>query len=338
MAGLTVAILGLDRVGTSMGLALRRYMVNGGKHEFAIVGYDYNDANSKAAQKAAAIDRSVRKLPEAVAGADIVVLNVSYDEIKSAYELLPPYLRDGVVLLDTSPLKRPSIAWASEYLTDEQHMVGITPVLNPKYIYDAKNTADEAAEDLFENSAVILTPATSAIKEAVDLAFNFSQILGSKPRFLDPLEHDLLLAQTDGIPKLLGVALFYNLMTQDNWNDLQWFTNPAFGALTRPLFDIHPDALRDQWMGNTDVLARSLDELIGSLQQIKQMLQDADRNTLEALATDTSKEYEKWINHRYRADWDETAKMPDVARKGFMASMFGGAIADRLTRKDDDDD
>lgn len=337
MANLKIAILGLDRVGTSVGLALKRYMADGGKHHFEMVGYDYTDANGKTAQKMEAVERTVRRPAEAVVGADIVLMNLSYDEVKDAYELIAPDLRDGVVLLDTSALKRPSIEWAKTLLSDEHHLVGMTPILNPKYIYEPKNSSSEAAEDLFDESAIILTPGVGAIKEAVDLAFNFAQIIGSKPRFLDPLEHDLLLAQTDGLPKLLGVTLFYNLMAQDNWTDLQWFTNPAFGALTRPLFDEHPDALRDEWLGNQDVLVRALDELLLSLQQIRTALAEEDRATIESFANTASQEYETWINHRYRADWDDIAKMPELERKGIMHSLLGGAIADRLSGKKDED-
>lgn len=337
MADLKVAILGLNRIGASVGLALKRYMADGGKHNFEIVGYDYSDARSKASQKMGAVERTVRRPREAVAGADLVLMNLSYDEVQDAYSLIAEDLRAGAVILDTAPLKRPSIMWAKEILSDEHHLVGMTPVINPKYIYEPKNSAEEAAEDLFDNSAIILTPGVGAIKEAVDLAFNFAQILGSKPRFLDPLEHDTLLAQTDGIPKLLGVALFYNLMAHDNWTDVQWLTNPAFGALTRPLFDEHPDALRDAWLGNADVLARSLDDLMTTLAQLKQALNTGDRATLEQFTVAAAKEYETWINHRYRADWDEMAKMPKAERKGIVHSLLGGALADRITGKPDDD-
>lgn len=338
MASLKIAILGLNRIGTSVGLALQHYQEEGGKHSFEVVGYDETDASSKAAQKMGAVERTVRRPGEAVEGADIVLMNLSYDEVKDAYELIAPDLRAGVVVMDTSSLKRPSIEWAKQFFSDEHHLVGITPILNPKYIFEPKDNADSAAADLFNDSTIILTPGVGAIKEAVDLAFNFAQIIGSKPRFLDPLEHDLLLAQTDGIPKLLGVTLFYNLMSHENWTDLQWFTNPAFGALTRPLFDEHPDALRDEWLGNQDVLVRALDDLMTALQQIRTALVEGDRATLEEFATRASNEYETWINHRYRADWDDVVQMPDVGRRGFMHSMLGGALADRLTGKKDDDE
>ena len=38
---------------------------------------------------------------------------------------------------------------------------------------------EEAEEDLFDNSAILLTPSASSVKEAVDLAFNFASIVAA---------------------------------------------------------------------------------------------------------------------------------------------------------------
>ena len=216
MTTLSVAILGLNRMSASVGLALRRYMKKGGKYQFQIVGYDYASDAAKEAQKMGAIDRTERRVFEAAAGADIVVMAMSYEEVEETYKAIRPDLREGVVLLDFSPLKIPSLRWADHHLSDEHHLVGATPIVNPRYLFVAENTVSRAEEDLFDDSAILLTPSVKCIKEAVDLAFNFSQILGSKPRFLDPLEHDTLLAQTSQVPRMLGTLLFYNLMQQDN--------------------------------------------------------------------------------------------------------------------------
>lgn len=338
MANLSIAILGLNRVGASVGLALRRYMANGGSNTFEIVGFDLSRETAKKAKDLNAIDRSTSRLYEAVQGCDLVVMALPYEEVKAAYEAIGADLRDGAVILDASPLKRPSLQWADKFLEDEHHIIGITPILNPKYLYERDNRIEAAAEDLFDQSAIVLTPSVSAIKAAVDLAFNFAQILGSKPRFLDPIEHDALLAQTEGLPALLGMAYYYNLMHNDSWHDMRWFTNPAFGVLTQSLRDVHPDGLRDEWLSNSDVLVRSLDELIDTLKQLRVALADRDRRTIEAVTAEAAESYEQWLNSRHRADWDKDAKMPKVQSAGIVSSLFGSALGNRLTGKDKDDD
>jgi len=338
MVALKVAILGLGRMGASIGLALHRYMADGGKHTFEVVGYDYATDNEKKASKMGAVDRTEHKIFHAVEHCDIVVIAQSYEEVKETYRVIAPQMRAGVVVLDASPLKGPSLQWAEEYLNEDQHLVGITPIVNPKYLFNPKENVEEAVDDLFDNSTILLTPAVKAIKEAVDLAFNFCQIVGSKPRFLDPLEHDMLLAQTEAMPAIIGTVMFYNLITQENWDDLQWLTNPAFGVLTRPLYDTHPDALRDLWVTNKEAIVRNLDQLMASLQQFRQLLNEEEEKTLEAVVTQASQKYEEWINRRYQANWDQAAKGPETEGMGIMNTLFGGAIADRITGRKKDDD
>lgn len=336
MAELSVAILGLNRTSASMGLALKRYTKKGGKHNFKVTGYDSRADNTKQAKKMGALDNTESRITNAVKDAEIIVMNISYEETERAYKDIQSHLRDGVVILDMSPLKQPSLKWSDTYLTSEQHLVGITPILNPRYLFDSKETVEEAEEDLFDNSAVLLTPSASSVKEAVDLAFNFAAILGSKPRFLDPTEHDTLLSQTVQLPRLLGTVLFYNLAHQSNWDDLKWFTNPDFGALTRPLFDLHPDALRDEFFKNRDVLGRVVDEYIDTLTQFREALRDDDQHTIEAVTVTASETYEQWINSRYKADWDSVANGPEPKANNMLHGLIGGRLADKLLGSDDD--
>lgn len=336
MAELSVAILGLNRTSASMGLALKRYSKKGGKHNFNITGYDSNAESLKQAKKLGAIDNTENRITNAVKDVDIIVMNVSYEETERAYKDIRHNLRDGVVILDMSPLKQPSLNWSDTYLSSEQHLIGITPILNPRYLFDSKEVVEQAEEDLFDNSAILLTPSASSVKEAVDLAFNFAAILGSKPRFLDPVEHDTLLSQTIQLPRLLGTILFYNLANQANWDDLKWFTNPAFGALTRPLFDYHPDALRDEFYSNRDVLARMVDEYIDTLSQFRDALREDDSHTVEAVTVSAAETYEQWVNSRYKADWDAVANGPEPKVDNMLQGLIGGKLADKLFGNDDD--
>lgn len=336
MAELSVAILGLNRTSASMGLALKRYSKKGGKHNFNITGYDSNAESLKQAKKLGAIDNTENRITNAVKDVDIIVMNVSYEETERAYKDIRHNLRDGVVILDMSPLKQPSLSWSDTYLSSEQHLIGITPILNPRYLFDSKEVVEQAEEDLFDNSAILLTPSASSVKEAVDLAFNFAAILGSKPRFLDPVEHDTLLSQTIQLPRLLGTILFYNLANQANWDDLKWFTNPAFGALTRPLFDYHPDALRDEFYSNRDVLARMVDEYIDTLSQFRDALREDDSHTVEAVTVSAAETYEQWVNSRYKADWDTVANGPEPKVDNMLQGLIGGKLADKLFGNDDD--
>lgn len=339
MSTLSLAILGLGQVGASVGLALRRYMRNNGKYQFKITGHGANTDVEKQALKLGVVDKVERRASDAVRGADIVVLAMPFDEVRDTFGYIAGTMRAGAVVLDLSTSKHPSIRWAAEVLDDEQHLVGMTPIINPRYMYSVAAGIDEAREDLFDDGAILLTPAANAMKEAVDLAFNFASLLGSQPRFLDPVEHDQMLVLTEVLPALLGTAYFFNLTQKPFWDDLQRFTNASFGALTRPLFDIHPDAMRDLLLENRESLTRGLDELLGTLKGLREALASQDRSTIEAVTVNASENYEKWVNKRTNNRWDDRADATKVdASNTMMGALLGQSLARRLTGKKDQDE
>jgi prephenate dehydrogenase len=333
MSRLTVGILGLDRTGASFGLALKRHTHNGGRYSFDIVGYDASSANEKSAQKSGAVDRVERSPEAAVRERQIVLLNLPYDEVASFYRSAAHDLQDGVVILDASPQKQPSYAWASKTLRPDTHVIGVAPLLRAADLYKASSAADEAHENLFENAPFLITPSVDSVKEAIDLAYNIAYLIGAKPRFMDPADYDRLIAQTDQLPRLLGIALYYNLMRSEGWQDLQWLTNPAFALATHALQYQHPDALRDELFANRDLLAAGLDQMIATLTEVRGLLRRGERPGLEALLTDTSESYEQWWQSRTAVNWEKGQDTPTSDSGGMLGMFLGDALAKRVQGK-----
>lgn len=337
MADLKIALLGLGKIGASMGLALGRYMNQGGKYSFERVGYDPRKHYTQPAQTMKAVDRVENQDFKAVQNADIVVMAMPYEDVKLTYERVVGDLRDGVVILDTSTLKKPSLQWATKILKDEHHLVGMTPVVNPAHLFDNRDLPETASAEMFDKGTVYLTPSVQAIKEAVDLAVNFSVILGGKPQFLDPMEHDVFAATMEQLPEALALALFYQVSTGETWTDVRRFTNPAFGALTRPLFDRHPDGMRDAWLHNHESLSRALDGMIDTLTQLRDVLKDEDRHSLEATLERGAGNYDRWINRRSNDKFDGDDG-PDIdTGGGMMGALFGEGLSKRLFGKNKKD-
>lgn len=330
MAQLTVAILGLDRLGVSIALRLKHYMEKNGQHQFTIVGYDNRDDFEKPARKLKLFEKIERKSFNAVQNADLVVMNLPYEDVKVAYELIAPDLRDGVVILDASVIKVPSLEWAKKFLTDEHHVIGFTPIINSEFMFEHNHSAEHASEDYFLNSSIFLTPSVTSIKEAVDLAVNFAAILGGKAKFLDPAEHDSLTTLTEQIPQLLSIATYFTAVRHNAWQDAQRLTNPSFNVLTRYLFTHHPDALRDEWMENSDNLVRAIDELMLTLQDIRGRIAEKDDAGIEAFIIGASDDYQVWINKRHNGKWDDSGKSDVQIDNPVASSLLGGSIAKRL--------
>jgi prephenate dehydrogenase len=257
MGKITVTIIGLGRTGASIGLALKRYNQRpNAQHQFEIIGVEDRASVLEDAEKIGAFDKSVRNIHDAARERDIVVLSLPYADVQRAYQAIGDGLRPGCVVMDMSPLKLPSQQWADKYLSKEAHMVGITPIINPQYLFDGLDDTNHAREDYFDKGCMMVMPSPTCIREAVELATDFSSLLGSSIHFMDPGEHDGLVAATEGLPALLGVAAFYTLSRNPGWGDLQRLTNPPFGRLTHQLFDTHPDDMRDAWLNNPRALYR----------------------------------------------------------------------------------
>ncbi len=330
MAEIRVAILGLDRLGASIALRLRAYVENGGKHRFQIVGYDSREDFEKPARKLKVFDKVERQAYAAVESADLAIMNLPYEDLKAGYEMVAPALRDGAVVLDTAVIKQPSIKWAAQYLSGEQHLIGFTPVVNADYLLEHQLSPEHASDDYFHASTIYLTPSVNSIKEAIDLAVNFALILDGKPHFLDPAEHDSLTTITEEIPQLLSVAAYAAAMNHQAWGDAQRLTNPPFNVLTRYLLTHHPDALRDEWLANRDSLARAIDELVATLRGVRDRLAAGDESAIEAFLIAASDDYQEWINKRHKGDWDEGASTRAQYDTSISGTLFGSAISSRL--------
>jgi prephenate dehydrogenase len=339
MTTITVGILGLGRIGTSVGLALKRYNAQkDARQQFTISGFDSHDSSAETARKNGAVDSLARNPVDAAANKDIVVIALSYGEVQGAYRIIGTELHPSTVVLDTSPLKLPSMEWADKYLSSEVHMVSITPVVNAKYLFDGADDAEHAAADLFDKGIMLLMPSVTSAKDAVELASDFSQLLGATPRFADPVEHDGWIAATEGLPALLGVAAFHMLREDEGWGDTQRAANPAFGRLTHHLYDTHPDDLRDLLLQNRQNVIRHLDQMTETLRTLRAVLAQNDRAALEEALIESAKSYNEWLIRRQKARWDDRDESQSPqSRELFMGGLLGGYLSKRLRGGKDDE-
>ena len=338
---ISVTIIGLGRTGASIGLALKRYNRKGNTpHTFDITGLEDRPAMLKEAEKLGAVDKTGRNIFNAIDGRDIVVLALPYADVRRTYQVIADGIRPGGVVMDMSPLKMPSLKWAKEYLPAEAHMVGLTPLVNPRHLFDGLDDTEHATEDYFDNGNMMLMPAPNCIPDAVELASDFSSLLGATVHFMDPMEHDSLIAATYGLPTVLGAASFYTLARNPGWGDIQRLTNPQFGRLTHQLFDTHPDDLRDVWLNNRESLVHYLDMLMASLNQVRDSLAEDDRDAVEAMLVEASDKYSAWINRRHNNKWDDVDKSsfetPSTG-ESLMSGLMGGFLSRKLRKNSDED-
>ena len=337
---ISVTIIGLGRLGSSIGLALNRYNQQANMpHTFDVTGIEDRPAMLKEAESKGAISKTVRNLYNGVKDRDIVILALPYADVRRTYQHIGNDIRPGGVVLDFSPLKMPSINWAKEFLSEEAHLVGVSPVINPVYLYDGLDDTEHATADLFDNGSMMLMPSPTCIPEAVELASDFASLLGGTVHYMDPMEHDSLMGATLGLPTILGVSSFYTLKRNAGWGDIERLTNPPFGRLTHQLFDTHPDDLRDLWLNNRQSMVHYLDEVLNTLGEMRSALMREDRDALEAVLTETADAYSLWVNRRHNNKWDDSVKSANISTsETLMSGLMGGFLARKLRGDNDNND
>ena len=129
-----VAIVGLNRISASLGLALRGINDRDNMDViFTVVGRDEDNDTMKTAQKMGAIDNFNRSLKAVVEDADIVLLDVPMGDQEDVFEELGKGLKPGAVVVDLSPMKQPGVALAKKYFPKDvngkltAYIVGAAP-------------------------------------------------------------------------------------------------------------------------------------------------------------------------------------------------------------------
>jgi len=322
-----MTIVGLGQIGASFGLALagRRDQVNR-------LGYDREPGIARRAEKLGAVDKVAFNLPASVEQADLVLLALPIDQIRETLRIIAPDLREGAVVMDTSPVKAAVAAWMTEFLPAERFYIGLTPVINPNYLAEIAIGVEAARADLFKGGLIAITSPLRAPAEALKLAADLVNLVGAKPLFSDTLEVDGLLAATYTLPQLLAAALVGATVSQPGWQEGRKVAGRDYAQATGPaLYPAKTETLRDQALLNRDNITRVLDNLIASLSQMRQAIQAGDSAGLEEQLAQARQARQEWLRQRVNSDWVGEEAPPTDAPK--TSDIFGRFVG--LGRKRD---
>lgn len=306
MPKLQITIVGLGLIGASIGLALSQ-----GERDFEIVGHDKDSGAVGQAKKMKAVDRTEWNLISACEGADLLILALPPQAIRETMQAVAKDLKPGAVVLDTASVKVPVVAWADELLPTPTAYIGTNPIVHG----GAGGTA-AARVDLFDHCtwAICPTPNTSeaAVKTAIDLATR----LGSHALFLEPAEHDSLLAGVDHLPALLSAVFMASVAAQPGWREARQLAGSQFEGFTN-LTSTDPKTLASIVMTNRENLTRWIDLFTEQLRAWRALMAEGEDAgaRLEAAIENAARQHDRWQKQRQSGQWEEgvAAEMPDKA-------------------------
>lgn len=314
----TITIIGLGRLGASIGLAIKKLPL-----DVTIIGHDIDrDRAQKVQNEVGAVDKVAWNLINAARKADILVLVIPASELEVTLRAIGQDLQEHTLVIDLSPLKGMGVKWAKQYIT-QGHYVGAIPVLPPASMADGRTDVTTASADLFRNGGFGLMPSASVEPAAVETAVNFGLLLGAKPFFLDPDEYDSLVQGTETLPNLVAAAMFSAIHKATGWRDILRLAGQSFTLSTRPLANDADIALMALY--NQEATLRWLDAMMAELKGIRQWVHEGDLEMFTLYLKELGDERFGWLALRERNDWDER-ETTDVQHRSFSERMLGGFV------------
>lgn len=317
-----ISIIGLGRIGGSIGLALKN-----AKLDLEIVGHDKDLGAAGRAQKRGAVDKTDWNLIGACEGAGLIVLALPLDAIKDTLSALKPYIQPGVIVTDTAATKAPVLDWANDLPTGV-HFIGGHPILKWDRPAGAHGIANADA-NLFQGATYCITPAVTAEASAIDSVSNFIKLLGATPYFIDATEHDGLSAGVQHLPALLATALASSATSSQGWRELGRLASADFRAAT-DLMPLEEKSANEQFMAHRADLMRWVDTIIAELRDLRAILEREDQGALQARVKAAIEKRDQWLSGKLE---DASAPMQVESLSSTAAHMLLGSLADRKPPK-----
>ncbi len=312
-----ITIIGTGVVGVSMGLALKRANLRNTE----IVGSSGDRDALKIAFKAGAYDEETPNLRNAVRGAQMIVLDSPFTQTREILDAIAPIVEDGCVITDTCTAKVKAMEWADQLLPSNVSFVGGRPLIRKPF-----TKLEDASADLFHGCKYCISPANNADQTAVKTVVGLVELIGAKPLFLDPHEHDSYAVAMEVLPTVLSSAFVTTTSGSESWREMHQIAAATFAEYSR-LASEDPLDNEASCYTNVEALVHWLDEYIAELYTYRNMIKDSNAN--DDLVQTFIKAWEG------RARWDAGAvvdtgenNLPTAGQS--MATAFFG---ERLTQR-----
>jgi len=259
-----VALIGLGLIAGSMALAMRRAGLAG-----EIVGTARSAETRAVAREIGLVDRVTETIPEAVEGADLVVLAVPVGAMGEVAAEMSAHLKPGATVTDVGSVKRAVIEAVAPHIPEGVHFVPAHPIAGTEHSGPRSGFAE-----LFENRWCLIVPADGTDPEAVARLRALWEGMGSRVDEMDAAHHDLVLAVTSHAPHLIaytmvGVADDLRRVTD---SEVIKYSAAGFRDFTR-IAASDPTMWRDVFLTNKDatldILGRFTEELFALQRAIR---------------------------------------------------------------------
>jgi prephenate dehydrogenase len=255
-------VIGLGLIGGSIASGLRA-------HGWHVAGIDSDDEIEQMA-----LDRNVIDIRGNDPHATLVVAAVPADSVVGVLEpQFTAHSDQSVVFMDVSGVKTQIVE-----TIEDSRFVGSHPMAGSE-----QSGLSGARADLFVGASWVLTPGPQTSPDAYATAHDVITTLGAQGVSLLAADHDRIVALVSHLPHLLAVSLMNEASSAaaDDQTMLQLAAG-GFRDMTR-IAAGDPEIWPDVCLANRDAIVAGLDELIGRMEALREILLDGDRSALHSV-------------------------------------------------------
>ena len=317
---ITLAIVGLGQIGASIGMALANQ-----EQLIQRLGYDLDPTVTRQAEKLNAIDRIACHPEEVATSADVVLMALPTDQMRSAMEQIVPLMKENAILMDTALSKELIANWAKEISGIGNRYVGLTPVINPAYLMSTSSGIQSARADLFHNGMIAISAPLHTDSVAIKLAADLTRLLGATVLFADLLEVDSMMAATHIVPQLMAAALLNATVDQPNWREAGKMAGRAYAEVSGPIRHLGlPGTLAATATQNRENVLRVLNSVIASLETLRDDIAREDSETLTKRLERARKGRDQWWLARDPQEYQ--SESPAHEKQSMASTLFGNLL------------
>lgn len=195
------AIIGVGLVGGSIGLALKQRGLCG-----SITGVGRSRISIENALKKGAIDEVAGDLPDAAAGADLIVVSTPVGSVAEIIAEMESSLEEGAYITDAGSTKATIVQAVEQLPRASLHFVGSHPLAGSE-----KKGVLNASPSLFEGAMVFVTPTPATEPLVTDVIRELWEALGADVVEISPEAHDEIVARTSHLPHIVAALLVAGL-------------------------------------------------------------------------------------------------------------------------------
>ena len=285
-----VAIIGLGLIGGSLARALRRASLCR-----SITGYGRREAALQQAVEQGVIDHYSLDVPEAVEGADVVVLATPLSTTENLMRAMNEGLKPGCIITDVGSAKGVVVAAARNALADR------LPFFVPAHpIAGTEQSGVEASfAELFEDHVVIITPLAETDRDAGEKIAMMWRGTGARVVELDVEHHDEVLAATSHLPHVLVYTLIDCLARMQDKQEIFDYAAGGFADFTR-VASSSPEMWRDICLANSASLLAVLDRFEQHLERARQAIAAGEGDRLAEIFSRAKRARDEFARSRGR--------------------------------------